>query len=331
MNIAYGFHDDSPAKVDALIRKSTELTEIDSNRPATEAARRQRAEFLMEQSEQLLRWRVYDEAERLADDAIGLRDDLRSVRRQSAGPAGSDRRGTQETARARRSPGGGIAGWPGDGGGRRGHAVGRSQPGRSEETSVGTDEAGACGLGGAAARSGRALARQAEALQVPSAAFGPQEDRPGLVILEVAKLRARDQGVVRAGGLAIDVGRNIRSDQSIYDDQHDIDAQRAGCRGGQHAGSGGTGVRVKNRDCRRRVPAAGETPCRCSDRANRHCGSQHRSRPCNYSARLMPCVINSTPRTAQRLQDHLQLLSAAARGRAGGPRRRSIVRRKNNS
>ncbi len=72
MNITYGFHDDSPAKVEALIRKATELSQADGGRPATEAARRARAELLMEQAEQLLRWRAYDEAERLATDAIAL-------------------------------------------------------------------------------------------------------------------------------------------------------------------------------------------------------------------------------------------------------------------
>ena len=73
LKVGYGFHDDSPGKVEALIAKYKEMSDQDGGRPTTDAARRRRTEVLMEEGEQLLRWGECDEAERLASDAAALR------------------------------------------------------------------------------------------------------------------------------------------------------------------------------------------------------------------------------------------------------------------
>jgi general secretion pathway protein D len=72
LNFAYGYHDDTPAKVEAAIRTYRKITETTGNRQ-DEAARRLLAGMLMDQAAQLLRWKDYDEAERLVQHVKGLR------------------------------------------------------------------------------------------------------------------------------------------------------------------------------------------------------------------------------------------------------------------
>ncbi len=72
LNFAYGYHDDTPAKVEAAIRSYRQVTETTGNRQ-DEAARRLLAGMLMDQAAQLLRWKDYDEAERLVQHVKGLR------------------------------------------------------------------------------------------------------------------------------------------------------------------------------------------------------------------------------------------------------------------
>ncbi len=111
LNVTYDFHDDSPVKVEAMVRKAKEVNEIRASRPDSEAARHQYADLLMEQAEQLLRWKEYDEAERLAMDAGRLKanygpfdtkpdaligQDLGPAQRTLAQRQGRGRRGRQE-------------------------------------------------------------------------------------------------------------------------------------------------------------------------------------------------------------------------------------------
>src|SRR5207253_584992 len=65
LGVGYGPLDDSPAKVGALVHKFTDL-QSQSARRDSESYRHQYAALLMVQSEGLLRWREFDEAERLA-------------------------------------------------------------------------------------------------------------------------------------------------------------------------------------------------------------------------------------------------------------------------
>ena len=166
------------------------------------------------------------------------------------------------------------------------------------------------------------LARQAEALKVPSNAFGPQDDRPALVILEVAKLRAaqprRGPRRRQRRGRPEVPGRT----QSVYDDQHDATqnvpasdrrigpAEAAGsrCPAGRRCvaesnpavGIGATPLSLFQ---------AGEQALRDRDTADRHCKLFRQA----YTLR-----DQLDPRTAQRLQDHLQLLSASPGVRQAG-------------
>jgi general secretion pathway protein D len=72
MNVGYGHHDDTPEKVDAAVRRYRQVTEASAGRN-DEASRRQLADVLLDQAQQLMRWRDYEEAERLVTHAKGLR------------------------------------------------------------------------------------------------------------------------------------------------------------------------------------------------------------------------------------------------------------------
>ncbi len=98
LKVGYGFHDDSPAKVEALIRKYKEMAEADGGRPTSEAARRRRTEVLMEESEQLMRWGEFDEAEPPGQRRRRAARPLWPVRRQSENLAGADHRRAQTPA-----------------------------------------------------------------------------------------------------------------------------------------------------------------------------------------------------------------------------------------
>ncbi|HTU24300.1 MAG TPA: hypothetical protein VMF30_02810, partial [Pirellulales bacterium] len=219
MNINYGFHDDSPAKVEALIRKTNELAEIDGNKPSTEAARRQRAELLMEQAEHLLRWRVYDEAERLAADAIALR--------ATFGPFDANPQALHEriVAERKKQPPQAIGtgtGLPATETMADGAAALLSAPvADTKAQALDLTKKARAALAAMQLDLAEQLAQQAMALRVASTAFGPQEDRPELVILEVAKQRARNQKVVAAKGNGIEVGSKYPVGQAVYEEGRD--------------------------------------------------------------------------------------------------------------
>jgi general secretion pathway protein D len=69
----YGVHDDTPDKVDAAIRDYRNVMELLNAHQDSEAARHQLAMVLMDQAQQLMRWRDFDEAERLALSIKSLR------------------------------------------------------------------------------------------------------------------------------------------------------------------------------------------------------------------------------------------------------------------
>lgn len=72
MNVTYGPHDDTPDRVESVITKYRQITEAMKGR-GDDASRRQLADSLMDQAQHLIRWRDYDEAERLINHVQGMR------------------------------------------------------------------------------------------------------------------------------------------------------------------------------------------------------------------------------------------------------------------
>jgi general secretion pathway protein D len=124
MNVAYGYHEDTPDKIDAAIRNYRQVTETMAGRQ-DEVARHQLADLLMEQAQQLMRWREFDEAERLVQTVKGLRinygpfeakpetllDKIAAARRQAVAQAGPEQQ-TPPGAAPARLPLGAVAGGP---------------------------------------------------------------------------------------------------------------------------------------------------------------------------------------------------------------------------
>lgn len=69
LNVRYSPLDDNPARVEALIASYDDVMAQQTQRGQTEGVRRMLAKCLLDQSEGLLRWHDYDEAERLAMEA----------------------------------------------------------------------------------------------------------------------------------------------------------------------------------------------------------------------------------------------------------------------
>ncbi|HEX4142821.1 MAG TPA: hypothetical protein VHY91_04660 [Pirellulales bacterium] len=314
MKIVYGFHDDSPAKVEALIRKSTELAEINGNRPATEAARRQRAEFLMEQSEQLLRWRVYDEAERLAADAVALR--------ATFGPFDANPQALRDriVAERKKQPHGemggvGLVAGPEMAAEGAAELLAVPSPAQAKQQALELTRQARAALAEGQIDRAEQFGRQATALKVPGESFGPQEDRPELVIIEVAKARARGQKVVRAAanGNGIEVGQKYPVGPAVYDDLHDTTrniqatATSAPLEAVEAAADGEMpeNESAADGDAALSLYRAGEQALR----------DRNIERALQLFRQAYALRDQLDAKTAQRLQDHLQLLSASAGGR----------------
>ncbi len=182
-NVAYQPLDDTPERVETAVRKYQELSTFDKN---TETYRRAYARNVMEQADALLRWGEYDEAERLAGRAADMRliygpfeqkpQDLLNRIAAARRPA-SDLLNTTSPAAAAAPT---LA--------MRQQAVALVRQAREAIAAGQFDQA-------------ESLARQAEQLRLPDAAFAPGEDRPGLVLLDLRELRQRESsGVMPAGG-----------------------------------------------------------------------------------------------------------------------------------
>ena len=184
MQVNYGLLDDSPAKVEAVIGKHNELMQRRATSPTPEVYNRQYAELLLEQADALLRWRSLAEAERLATDASRLDvnygpfetkpDDLLkriAAAKNGAPPAGSARPMPAARPLADRCRAANTAP-PSPAAKQQALAlVGRARQALAAGRFPGGRDAGPPG-----GRAARARYR-----------FGPQEDRPSMVLLDLTR------------------------------------------------------------------------------------------------------------------------------------------------
>jgi general secretion pathway protein D len=198
--VKYEFHEDSPGKVEAAIYKFNELVQRPAGERTSESYRRRYAELQMQQAEDLLRWRDFDEAERLVTEAkqLGLnygpfesnpdvllgriaegRKHAAPTRIEPLPPLGA----TAAATVAAQAPGSGAA------------ASGAS----SADAALAVKKAKTLDLVRQARDAMRhgdldqaaVLAQSAQDLGVPDSAFGPRDDRPFLVLLKIQSERRR--------------------------------------------------------------------------------------------------------------------------------------------
>jgi general secretion pathway protein D len=193
LGIGYGPMDDSPAKIEALIQKTNNLP----TNPATantESFRRLRAEVWMEQAEGLLRWREYDEAERLAGEVQKLGIEYSpfepkpeqllqriDTAKRAAGLPITDRRALTAAVKGAAAT---IV------------SATSVDPAAKQRAIEMAKQARDCLARGEIAAAEQ-IARQGEML-VPDTAFAPADDRPTLVLLDIQRAkRSNDAGAVR--------------------------------------------------------------------------------------------------------------------------------------
>ncbi len=207
LGVRYEFHEDSPAKVEAAITRYADLVQLKDK--DSDAYRRRYADLQMQQAEDLLRWRDFDEAERLATEAkrrgvayTPFENNPDAMLKRIA-----EARKTGNVASVASSPSGAPAQAP-----RLSAAMptatapiapppaanpAAAPPSAATSANLAQQKAQALDLvrqARAALASNdlakaEALARQAEALGVPDDAFAAQDDRAWLVMFQIQKAR----------------------------------------------------------------------------------------------------------------------------------------------
>ncbi len=299
--IHYAPNEDCPERVEAAIAKFVEVNRLDRS---TEENRKTYARMLMEQSEALLQWGELEEADKLAALSVGQHvtygpfdakpDDLLrriTALRQQNNPAGlrqsDDRYAGPGTVYSRSAVGPSLAG--------RQQAVELMRQIRAALAAGQIDKA-------------TYLCRQLDALRIPENAFGPGEDRPGLVFQDVHQAIARSAaGVVQAGGVS---QPNPGVQSLVYDPSRDptrnVQAQQV--------------EPIPSPPTDPAVPSGG--PPGTGDAAHPSPGyslfqqgvvalkARDRDRALQLFRQASAYSNDLDPATAARLQDHLSLLSA---------------------
>jgi general secretion pathway protein D len=206
LQLTYDFHEDNPAKVEASVARYVDLTQRDAREKATDSYRHRYAELQMQQAEELLRWRDFDEAERLVNEAkrMGLNYGPFEAQPDSLLARISDGRRQHGQPRLQKLPPVGES------------SASPNLAGMGEPMNANPNDKKARALelvkqARLALRAGDMLqaerfAKDAESLQIPDSAFSKQDDRAWLVLLEIQKERRRSGVVSAQAVMPIDAG-----------------------------------------------------------------------------------------------------------------------------
>lgn len=197
LGAAYGLNEDSPDKVDQLIRRASELPTSRTPGAAPADVARQQAQFLLEQAEGLLKYRDFDGAERLAREAKQLPAEYRPFERtpeRVLDQVAFQRRlgGATNLATAPKAPNAGVERFPSVG------PTGGDDAAKQEALKL-TAQAQAALDRGDLAKAQQAIL-QARALGVPESSFQPGEANPDIIALQIERAMVRREGVVPASG-----------------------------------------------------------------------------------------------------------------------------------
>jgi general secretion pathway protein D len=164
------------------------------------------------------------------------------------------------------------------------------------------------------------LARQAEQLRVPDTAFAPGEDRPGLVLFDLRQLRLRQSsGVVPAGGQVVlpmaGIGGTDRNAvRALYDASND--PTRNMTASGQQPAYPSDPQLAQNTSLPPALGAGKMSAMALFEQGEAALKAHDATRAYELFRQAALRMNELDPITAQRLQDHLQLLSAPSRMRA---------------
>ena len=307
LGVEYGYHDDTPVRVETTVRKHDEIMAQGSRRDS-EGWRRSYADLLMEQAGQLLRWKEYNDAERLAGDAAQLNANYGPF---EAKPAAL----IERIAKERNGVAGAIASNEAPSGLKLAPvevAKERVVADSGKEKCASLLKEARVALTAGDLDQAESLAKQAEDLKVPNREFGAKEDRPWLVELEVQKARSRNSGVTTAAGKA-EVPDRYPTTNAAYDPA--IDSTRSQPAAAHVAQSpAAPGSRAKRTAVDRLPAPKRERTTEGEGYELIKQGEQAlRDRNVEKAFELFQAAngfrTELDPVTAQRLQDHLQMLS----------------------
>jgi general secretion pathway protein D len=171
LGIEYDAGADNPDQIETALRDFEHLQSRSAAEGNSDAIRRAHATLLVDQAQALLRWKQYDEAERLAEDAArlsGRSPEMQARPKQLLTRIAHERRANGQNP--------GIAGNQG----------GASAKARAVRLAAEARQAMARGE----IERAEGLVRQAEALRVPEAQFAPGEDRPSTIARAIRTRRS---------------------------------------------------------------------------------------------------------------------------------------------
>ena len=287
LNVAFGPADDTPDRVDAQIVKYANLKAEEPQRGNTEGYRRQFARLLMEQAEGLMRWQDFGEAERLAMEAA----------RQGVtySPFESKPQDLLSRIAAARSQGPAPAA-------QGGTTVNTSSDAKQRVSDLLRQARLALGSGDH--RQAEQLAYEATAIGVPDSAFLAREDRPLLLLQDIERFRSgRPAGMITGGQQvtpatgSFEVDR--RASQALYDQQNDATRNVQATSQQPAPPQNAAGM----------TPSMGMTLFQQGEAALKNHDVQKARELFRQAAGY---VHELDPMSAQRLQDHLQIMSQPA-------------------
>lgn len=320
LNLRYNYNEDSPDKVEALISTYGDLMNQRAERGNTEIYRRQLANVLMGQADGLLRWQEFDEAERLANAALQCN--------VTFGPFETKPDTLlQRIADARRLQRGAMPNL----GMMSAEAGANSGPAPSlaakQRVAMFLQQARQA-LGSGDLRRAEEMLRQAEAVQVPDSAFAFNEDRPGLVRLEIQKARLRTPNeVVQASGQSVIPAAGVadptrQAAPAVYDQGNDPTRNVLATNQQPYANQPQQGMLMNAAEP---VPAGsisvGMTLFQQGEAALR-AGDHNAAMEFYRQAAARRNELN--PAAAQALKDRLMFLSSSPAARAGAQPNRSL-------
>ncbi len=206
----YGLRDDNPDKVQAAVDGYRNLKAEPAERQKTESYRRQYARLMMQQAEALLSHGDFGTAERLANQAAAQRVTYGSFETKPDNllqRIAAARRRTNRPMSASAAPAAKPA---------------SSTPSlAAKQRAVNLVRQARAALLSGQPRQAEALAREAERMRIPDSAFARGEDRPGFVLLDIQKMRQRSPSQVIPANAQSATPASARASRAFYDRAND--------------------------------------------------------------------------------------------------------------
>jgi general secretion pathway protein D len=298
--IRYAANEDSPDRVEAAIAKFAEISRLDR---VSEENRRTYARMWMEQAQELIQWGELEQADKLAAQAAD--------QRVTFGPFDPKPEEISRKIAALRERNRPMGPPPADSGNAVPAGLGASQAARQRATTLMQQIRRALASG--QIDQAEFMCRQLDAMRIREKDFAPGEDTPGRVFEAFYQAKARSaSGTIQAGG-TVDVGGGVSS--AVYDPSRDrtrnmqvadIAPDTVPAPPDQPGGPALAAV-----DASAGTQLAGSSPGYSLFKQGEDALKAHnRDRALELFRQAAAYSSQLDPMTAERLQDHLSLLSA---------------------